>query len=150
MEQCTVLVTTRNVPEAGLKLLREKCVLSNSQNFKQILFFLNYSCKVIICDELPYPSKQDIIKKANGVNAIFWLSKHYLDAEILDGAGPNLKIVGAMSAGTDNIDKQELKKRGIKLSHTPRVLDDSVAEVALLLALAAGRRLQEGRRDIET
>lgn len=55
-----------------------------------------------------------------------------------------------MSAGTDNIDKEELKKRGIKLSNTPYVLDDSVAEVAMMLALAAGRRLQEGRRDIET
>lgn len=79
-----------------------------------------------------------------------WVSKHTLDAEILDAAGPKLKVVGAMSVGIDNINVEELKKRGIKLSNTPRVLDDSVAEVALMLALAAGKRMQEGRRDIET
>lgn len=99
---------------------------------------------------MPYPSKEQIIKRANGVDAIMWVSKQTLDGEILDAAGSSLKVVGAMSAGVDNINVAELKKRGIKLSNTPRVLDDSVAEVALMLALAAGKRLQEGRRDIET
>lgn len=63
--------------------------------------------------------------------------------------GSKLKMVGAMSAGIDNIDVEELKKRGIKLSNTPEVLNHSVAEVAILLALAAGRRMQEGREKIE-
>lgn len=63
--------------------------------------------------------------------------------------GPKLKMIGAMSAGINNIDVEELKKRGIKLSNTPEVLNDSVGEVALLLALAAARRMQEGREKIE-
>lgn len=54
-----------------------------------------------------------------------------------------------MSAGVNHIDVDELKKRGIKFGHTPGVLDNTVAETAVLLALAASRRLNEGRRKIE-
>lgn len=78
------------------------------------------------------------------------LYRFFKETEIINNiSGPSLKVVGAMSVGIDNIDVPELKKRGIKLSNTPLVLDDSVAEVALLLALAAGRRLQESRMVIE-
>lgn len=54
-----------------------------------------------------------------------------------------------MSAGYDKIDLQQLKSRGIVLSNTPVVLDDAVADTAMLLALAASRRYTEGRRHIE-
>lgn len=54
-----------------------------------------------------------------------------------------------MSAGVNQIDVAELKKRGIKLGNTPSVLDNAVADVAVLLTLAAARRLNEGRLKIE-
>lgn len=60
-----------------------------------------------------------------------------------------MKTVGTMSAGTNHIDIPELKKRGIKLGNTPMVLDDAVADTAILLALGAARRLHEGRLKIE-
>lgn len=63
--------------------------------------------------------------------------------------GPQLKIVASMSAGVNQIDIPELKKRGIKLGNTPSVLDNAVADVAVMLALAAARRLHEGRLKVE-
>lgn len=63
--------------------------------------------------------------------------------------GPQLKIVASMSAGVNHIDTFELKKRGIKLGNTPSVLDNAVADIAVLLALGAARRLHEGRLKIE-
>lgn len=54
-----------------------------------------------------------------------------------------------MSAGINQIDVTELKKRGIKLGNTPSVLDNAVADAAVLLTLAAARRLHEGRLKIE-
>lgn len=54
-----------------------------------------------------------------------------------------------MSAGYNNIDVTELKARGIKLGNTPAVLSGAVANIAVLLALGASRRLTEGRRHIE-
>lgn len=60
-----------------------------------------------------------------------------------------MKIVASMSAGVNQIDISELKKRGIKLGNTPSVLDNAVADIAVLLALGAARRLHEGRLKIE-
>ncbi|KAJ8954633.1 hypothetical protein NQ317_005540 [Molorchus minor] len=60
-----------------------------------------------------------------------------------------LKTVSTMSSGYNHIDVQELKRRGILLGNTPFVLDNAVADVAILLALRASRRLQEGRLAIE-
>lgn len=63
--------------------------------------------------------------------------------------GPHMKVVSTMSAGVNHIDVDELGRRGIKFGHTPGVLDNTVAETAVLLALAASRRLYQGRLKIE-
>lgn len=60
-----------------------------------------------------------------------------------------MKTVGTMSAGLNHIDVPELKKRGIRLGNTAMILNDAVADVAVLLTLAASRRLHEGRLKIE-
>jgi len=64
--------------------------------------------------------------------------------------GPNLKVLATMSAGYDHIDVGELKARGIKVGNTPNVLNAAVAEIAVLLCLAAAHRLHDGRLRIET
>jgi len=66
-----------------------------------------------------------------------------IDGELLDAAGPQLKLVSTVSVGYDHISTQELKKRGIKLGNTPDVLTDSVSEVTVLLTLMATRRVKE-------
>ncbi|KAK9883395.1 hypothetical protein WA026_001569 [Henosepilachna vigintioctopunctata] len=63
--------------------------------------------------------------------------------------GPKLRVVVTMTAGYDNIDVEEIKKRGIKFGNTPGVLNDGVADAAILLILAASRRYIEGRKAIE-
>lgn len=54
-----------------------------------------------------------------------------------------------MSSGINHIDVDELKKRGIRLGNTAKVVDDPVADIAVLLTLAASRRIHEGRLKIE-
>lgn len=54
-----------------------------------------------------------------------------------------------MSSGYDNIDVEEIKKRGIKFGNTPGVLNDAVADMAVLLTLMTSRRYMEGRDAIE-
>lgn len=54
-----------------------------------------------------------------------------------------------MSSGYDNIDVEEIKKRGIKFGNTPGVLNDAVADMAVLLTLMTSRRYMEGREAIE-
>ena len=106
------------------------------------------SCELIICQSLP-PNRTEILEKAKGVHGMFWASHVPLNAEVLDAAGPQLKSISTMSAGIDYVDVPELKKRKIPLGHTPIVLDNAVADVAMTLMLAAARRLHEGRKHID-
>ncbi|XP_025833878.1 glyoxylate reductase/hydroxypyruvate reductase-like [Agrilus planipennis] len=104
---------------------------------------------VIITEQKPAASRKQILDKVKGVDALFWCTKERLDDEVLDTAGPQLKVVATMSSGLDHIDVPALKKRNIPLGNTPKVLDDAVSEIAVLLTLAACRRFQEGRMHIE-
>lgn len=61
-----------------------------------------------------------------------------------------MKVVSTMSAGLDKIDLEALKANGVKLGYTPLVLNDAVADLAVLLTIGASRRAHEGRKCIET
>lgn len=54
---------------------------------------------------------------------------------------PKLEIVGVNSVGFDKVELPSLRARGIAVTNTPGVLTDDVADLAVLLLLAAARRL---------
>ncbi|SDH25757.1 gluconate 2-dehydrogenase [Alteribacillus persepolensis] len=62
--------------------------------------------------------------------------------ELLDLA-PDLKVVSNVSVGYDNLDIDELTKRGIAATNTPDVLNDTTADAIFGLLLAAARRIPE-------
>lgn len=56
---------------------------------------------------------------------------------------PRLKVVANIAVGYNNIDLAACSARGIMATNTPGVLDDSTADLAFTLMLAAARRLTE-------
>lgn len=54
---------------------------------------------------------------------------------------PNLEIVSSFGVGYDAIDTDDCKRRGIRVTNTPGVLDDAVAEVTMGLLLAMVREI---------
>ena len=54
-----------------------------------------------------------------------------------------LRAIATYSVGHEHIDLAAARERGLAVLHTPGVLTDSVAEVALLLMLGAARRVTE-------
>lgn len=54
---------------------------------------------------------------------------------------PKLEIVTVFGVGTDRVDLDDLKKRGLVVANTPGVLDEAVAEHALALLLTASRKV---------
>lgn len=82
------------------------------------------------------------------------LQRELKDAEAIVGTGyqvteglldlaPNLKIVSTVSVGYNHLNVDLLNERGILASHTPGVLDDTVADVIFALTLATARRMVE-------
>lgn len=65
-----------------------------------------------------------------------------IDAHFFDRA-PRVRIVSNMSVGYNNFDLQEMRRRGVIGTHTPGVLDDTVADLIVGLMLSAARRIPE-------
>lgn len=68
-----------------------------------------------------------------------------IDGPILD-LFPNVKVVSSRSVGFDHVDLRAAAERGVRVGHTPGVLNDATAEVAMSLVLMTARRLVEGER----
>ena len=65
---------------------------------------------------------------------------------MFDAAGPQLRVVANFAVGTDNIDFEAARARGIVITNTPDVLTAATAELAIGILLSLVRRLAEGDR----
>ncbi len=66
---------------------------------------------------------------------------HYPVSADLIAALPRLEIIATMSVGTDHIDLEAARARGIAVTNAPDVLTDCVADIGMALVLAVARRL---------
>lgn len=62
------------------------------------------------------------------------------------GKLPKLKVIAHFGVGVDSVDVEAAKRRGIAVTNTPDVLTEDVADIALVLLLAAIRRVPQGDR----
>jgi glyoxylate/hydroxypyruvate reductase len=92
------------------------------------------------------PTRAWVLDNIRGVDGVVVCLTERVDEEFLDAAGPSLKVISTMSVGYDHIDLALVKKRGIRVGNTPRVLDNAVAELALLLALMVTRQVPRALR----
>lgn len=116
---------TRAIPEGGLDLIREACQAE------------------IWTDELP-PSRTVLLEKVRGVDGLLSLLTDAVDAELMDAAGPDLKVISNYAVGYDNVVVEEATARRIPVGNTPGVLTETTADMAFALLMAAARRVVEG------
>jgi lactate dehydrogenase-like 2-hydroxyacid dehydrogenase len=62
----------------------------------------------------------------------------------LIAALPNLEIIAGFGVGYDNIDTKAARARNIRVTNTPDVLNDAVAELTIGLMIALARRIPQG------
>ncbi|KAL0275268.1 UNVERIFIED_CONTAM: hypothetical protein PYX00_003174 [Menopon gallinae] len=98
-------------------------------------------------EERPVP-RNELLKGVKNKDALFCMLTDKVDAEVLDSAGPSLKVVATMSVGYEHLDINEIKKRNISIGYTPGVLTDAVAELTFGLLLATSRRFFESHNAI--
>ena len=67
-----------------------------------------------------------------------------VDAALLDRR-PEVRAVANMAVGYDNVDVDAATERGVPVTHTPGVLTETTADLAVAPLPAAARRLPEGR-----
>jgi len=92
------------------------------------------------------PPRPEVLKRVAGMDALVCLLTEKVDRELLDAAGPKLRIVANVAVGFDNIDVPACTERGIAVTNTPGVLDETTADFTWTLLLGVARRLVEGDR----
>lgn len=89
------------------------------------------------------PPREELLAHARGVDGIVCLITDRIDAEVLEAAGPQLRVVSQMAVGVDNVDVAACTERGIPVGNTPGVLTETTADIAWALILATARRVVE-------
>jgi len=97
-------------------------------------------------------STQALLDLAPGCAAIIADPTVPVGPDLLDAAGPELRVVANFAVGYDNVDLDACRERGVVVTNTPGVLTNATAELALGLTIVAARRardaelvLREGR-----
>lgn len=99
-------------------------------------------------DELIDPAT--IVERAQGASVLLVTATERIDGDVLRALSPTLKTVATLSVGYDHIDLATARELGIEVLHTPDVLSDACAEVALMLLLNAARRGYEADRMVRS
>ncbi|MHC1760802.1 MAG: 2-hydroxyacid dehydrogenase [Negativicutes bacterium] len=123
MERKSVYVT-RMIPEANIDELRQCFDVEVNPEDRAL-------------------SKEELKEKVRGKTAVISLLTDTIDGEVLDAAGPQLKIVANYAVGFNNFDVAAATERGVILTNTPGVLDDATATHAFTLLLSMARRISE-------
>lgn len=120
-----LVVVTRRIPEAGLEMLTDADVELKVSEKDKVL------------------SRTELKKFVQGADAILSLLTDKMDGQIMDAAGKQLKVIANYAVGYDNINLDDAKKRKVKVTNTPGVLTEAVAEHAFALLSAIARRVPE-------
>lgn len=108
---------------------------------KDVIAYLSETCEVRQWTEkttMPKNTLKEWLKDADAL----WVVKNPVDADLIADA-PNLKVIAQASVGYDNVDVKALTAQGIPYGNTPGVLNETVAELAFILAACASRRILE-------
>lgn len=100
---------------------------------------------LVVGQERP-PTRAEVLRDVAGAAAVVCTLTDRIDGEVLDAAGPQLRLVATVAVGFDNVDVTAAQARGVAVTNTPGVLDDATADLTLGLILTAARRIAEGDR----
>jgi glyoxylate reductase len=117
------VAVTRQIPEAGLRLLREEADVRVWE------------------DELP-PPREELVRLLEGCDGAITLLTDRIDGPLLDQL-PTLRVVSNFAVGFDNVDVPAATAHGVLVCNTPGVLTEATADATWSLLLAAARRIPE-------
>lgn len=118
---------SRRLPAAGLDRIAAECEAE------------------IWPDPLP-PPRSTLLDKVRQCDGVVTLLTDKIDAELMDAAGPQLKVVSNYAVGFNNVDVAEATRRGIRVGNTPGVLTEATADMAFALLISAARHVVAGHR----
>ncbi|MEX0741243.1 MAG: D-glycerate dehydrogenase, partial [Phycisphaeraceae bacterium] len=89
-------------------------------------------------------ARAELLEHIAGVEGVLTQLHDKVDAELMEAAGAQLRVIANYAVGFNNIDVDEATRRGIVVCNTPGVLSDATADIAWTLILGTARRAIEG------
>jgi glyoxylate reductase len=87
---------------------------------------------------------EELLEKVKGVDGLLCLLTDRIDGDLMDAAGPQLKMISNYAVGFDNIDIKAATDRQIPVTNTPcDEVNEAVAELTWALMLSLSRRIVE-------
>ncbi|CAG5136245.1 unnamed protein product [Candidula unifasciata] len=114
---CRPLVyVTRRIPQQGVDILLNACDVKQWDSEQAV-------------------PKGELLYSVVGVEGILCMPSDSIDTDVLDAAGPGLRVVATISHGTQHIDVKECLKRGIHVITCPKQPTEVLAELTVALVL---------------
>jgi gluconate 2-dehydrogenase len=122
-------------------------VLVTREVFDETLQYLAVHCEVDSNQEDTALTPNVLAQRLADKDGVICSLTDRIDSALLERC-PKLKIVANIAVGYNNIDVPACSARGITVTNTPGVLDDSTADLAWSLMLGAARRITEVERKV--
>ena len=117
-------------------------VLVTREVFDETLDYLGQHCEVESNQQDVSLDPETLAQRLKDKDGVACCLTDRIDEELLARC-PRLKVVANIAVGYNNIDLAACTARGVMVTNTPGVLDDSTADLAFTLMLATARRLTE-------
>jgi len=124
------VLVTREIPLEAISRLKEHFAVETNQK------------------DLPVSPRQ-LLQKLRGKDGVVTLSTDVISDAVL-AKNPQLKIVSNVAVGYNNLDVAAGTKRGVMMTNTPGVLDDTTADLTWSLILAAARGIANADRSVRS
>jgi len=98
-------------------------------------------------DDTPF-THAELCGAVGDVDGVVSLLTDRIDSEVIDAGAPRLRVVANVAVGYDNVDVAAATAAGVAVCNTPGVLDETTADAAFLLILAASRLASEAETDL--
>ena len=92
----------------------------------------------------------ELIKIVNDYDGMISTGFDKIGENFFNNLNEKLKIIAQVGVGYDNISIKSAEEKRIKVTNTPNVLNEAVAETTILLILAASRRIGEAYNLVRT
>jgi glyoxylate reductase len=120
-------------------------VLATHGLFAAAREILDADCDAEYMTRVERPTREELMARMGEKDGLVCLLSEKIDEDLLRGA-PKLRIVANVAVGYDNVDVRACTKRGIAVTNTPGVLDETTADFAWTLMMAVARRLGEAEQ----
>ena len=91
-------------------------------------------------------TRDELVEMGRGADAVLAQLTDRIDGAVVDSWGGSVKIIANYAVGYDNLNTKEIAAKGVRMSNTPDVLTETVAEHAFALLLSIAHRIVESDR----